>query len=48
MRRGLPSGQIDTRPGRTGGVVGSFVKPIFGEKAKELLALVAQHAHATL
>jgi CheY-like chemotaxis protein len=45
MRRGLPAGQIDTRPGRTGGVVGSFVKPIVGEKLKEFLALVAQHAH---
>jgi two-component system chemotaxis response regulator CheY len=45
MRRGLPAGQIDTRPGRTGGVVGSFVKPIVGEKTKEFLALVAQHAH---
>jgi CheY-like chemotaxis protein len=46
MRRGLPGGQVDTRPGRTGGVVGSFVKPIRGEKEKEFLALVAQHAHA--
>jgi CheY-like chemotaxis protein len=45
MRRGLPGGQIDKRPGRTGGVVGSFVKPIVGEKKKEFLALVAQHAH---
>ena len=44
MRRGLPGGQVDRRPGRTGGVVGSFVKPIRGEK--EFLALVAQHAHA--
>jgi len=46
MRRGLHGGQIDTRPGRTGGVVGSFVKPIFGDKAKTFLALVAQHAYA--
>jgi CheY-like chemotaxis protein len=45
-RRGLPGGQIDKRHGRTGGVVGSFVKPIRGEKEKEFLALVAQHAHA--
>ena len=44
-RRGLPAGQVDSRPGRTGGVVGSFVKPIYGEKAKEFFALVAQHAH---
>ena len=46
MRRGLAGGQSDSRPGRTGGVVGSFVKPIRGEKEKEFLALVAQHAHA--
>jgi CheY-like chemotaxis protein len=44
--RGLPRGQIDKRPGRMGGVVGSFVKPISGEKEKEFLMLVAQHAHA--
>jgi CheY-like chemotaxis protein len=44
MRRGLPRGQVDKRPGRTGGVVGSFVKPIFGENAKTFLALVALHA----
>jgi CheY-like chemotaxis protein len=46
MRRGLPGGQIDKRPGRTGGVVGSFVKPIVGEKEREFLTLVARHAHA--
>jgi CheY-like chemotaxis protein len=44
MRRGLPGGQVDKRPGRTGGIVGSFVKPIYGEKAKTFLALVALHA----
>src|ERR1039457_1440655 len=38
MRRGLAGGQSDSRPGRTGGVVGSFVKPIRGEKEKEFLA----------
>ena len=37
--------QIDKRPGRAGGIVGSFVKPIYGEKATAFLALVAQHAH---
>jgi two-component system chemotaxis response regulator CheY len=47
MRRGLPGGQVDTRPGRTGGVVGSFAQPIDGEKAEAFLALVGQHAHAT-
>ena len=46
MRRGLLGGQIDKRPGRAGGVVGSFVKPIRGEKEREFLALVARHAHA--
>ena len=44
MRRGLAGGQSDGRPGRAGGVVGSFVKPIQGQKEKEFLALVAQHA----
>jgi CheY-like chemotaxis protein len=44
MQRGLPRGQVDKRPGRTGGIVGSFVKPIVGEKAKAFLALVALHA----
>jgi two-component system chemotaxis response regulator CheY len=46
MHRGLPRGLVDKRPGRTGGIVGSFVKPIYGEKAKTFLALVAKHAHA--
>jgi hypothetical protein len=46
MHRGLPRGQVDTRPGRMGGVIGSFVTPIRGEKETEFLALVAKHAHA--
>jgi CheY-like chemotaxis protein len=44
MRRGRSGGRSDQRPGRTGGVVGSFVKPIRDEKEKQFLAVVAQHA----
>ena len=47
MRRCLPGGPMDKRRGRTGGVVGSFVEPIRGEKEKEFLAVVAQHATRT-
>jgi CheY-like chemotaxis protein len=44
--RGMPHGEPDVRPGRSGGVVASFRKPV-RDNFKAILAVVERHAGKT-